>query len=397
MKLLLIVDDYMPHTTKIAGKMMHELAVNLACLGNEVSVCTPVPEKELAGKSRLDDVNVYRFYSGRIKNQPKVVRFVNEYLLSRRAWNQLRQSAFLSPYDGIIFYSPSIFWGPLVGRLKRLWSCGAYLILRDIFPQWAVDAGVIKQGSLPHKIFEYYESRNYATADCIAVQSPSNLEFAEGKAEQIEVLYNWTLPKPRSGAPWLRDKYGLNEKIIFFYGGNIGAAQDMKNLVRLARRLKNTPSAQFVFLGQGDEVDLVNRLVLENSLDNIIVDKPVSQERYHDALAEIDVGLLSLHAMHKSHNYPGKLLGYLESGVPVLASLNSGNDLIDLINETGAGFAHVNGEDDRLAQSAIRLASSAVLRSEKGANSIRLLDSHFHVSRAANSILKFFHGFRVKN
>jgi glycosyltransferase involved in cell wall biosynthesis len=387
----------MPHTTKIAGKMMHELAVSLTCRGNEVSVCTPVPEKGLAGESHLDDVNVYRFYSGRIKNQPKAVRFVNEFLLSGRAWSQLRRSAFLSPYDGIIFYSPSIFWGPLVSRLKRLWNCGTYLILRDIFPQWAVDAGVIKQGSLPHKIFEYYESKNYAAADCIAVQSPSNREFAEGKAEKVEVLYNWTLPKPRRRDPWLREKYNLQEKIVFFYGGNIGVAQDMENLVRLARGLKNAPAAQFVFLGQGDEVDLVRRLVLENSVENLIVDKPVSQELYHAALAEIDIGLLSLHAMHKSHNYPGKLLGYLESGVPVLASLNSGNDLIDLINQNDAGFAHVNGEDEKLAHSAIHLATSPRLRSEKGANSRRLLDSHFHVSKAADSILDFFQSFQVND
>jgi hypothetical protein len=390
MRLLILVDDYMPHTTKIAGKMMHELATELVRRGIAVSVCTPASTKALSGVTCLDGVNVYRFFAGQIKNQPKIVRLINELLLPKRAWRQLRDTAFQASYDGIIFYSPTIFWGTLVRKLKRYWDCQSYLVLRDIFPQWAVDAGIIKDASIAHKFLQFYEGITYAAADCIAVQSPRNMSFAEGCTRRVEVLYNWTLPSKRRRTPWLREKYNLLDKVILFYGGNIGAAQDMSNLVRLAKSLEAVPAAQFVFLGQGDEVELVKRLIAEHSIKNLIIDKAVSQEAYCDALAEVDVGLLSLHSMHKSHNYPGKLLGYLESGLPVLASLNAGNDLITLINQTDSGFAYANGDDEKLAYSASQLVFSQALRKEKGANARRLLDSHFHVSTAADSIVGFF-------
>jgi glycosyltransferase involved in cell wall biosynthesis len=390
MRFFLIIDDYMPDTTKIAGKMMHELAIELVRNGHEVSVCTPTHDSSKAGTSLLDGVTVHRFSSGAIKNQPRWRRLFNEVRLSRRAWKSLQATIRGERADGIVYYSPSIFWGSLVRKLKKTWGCPSYLVLRDIFPQWAVDAGLIRENSLTHRFFEHFEAKSYAAANCIAVQSPRNLSLVLGKAPAIEVLYNWAGPDNKKSGPWLRSKYDLKDKVVFFYGGNIGVAQDLSNVVRLAERLREHKHLVFVIIGRGDEFELIRRLASQAKLENIVIDDAVNQEQYYAALDEVDVGLLTLNRNHSSDNYPGKLLGYLQAGLPILASLNPQNDLIDLINETGCGFAQVNGDDESLAASTRLLADDLSLRKKMKGRSTWLLQNRFDVGHAAKTITEFF-------
>ncbi|MCV5373872.1 glycosyltransferase WbuB, partial [Escherichia coli] len=80
-----------------------------------------------------------------------------------------------------------------------------------------------------------------------------------------------------------------------------------------------------------------------------------------------------LSSRHSSHNFPGKLLGYMVQSIPILGSVNSGNDLMDVINKHRAGFIHVNGEDDKLFESAQLLLSDSALRQQLGQNAYMLL------------------------
>ena len=166
----------------------------------------------------------------------------------------------------------------------------------------------------------------------------------------------------------------------------MGHAQDMMNLVRLARNMRDTPREQFVFVGAGDEVSLIERAI-EEGLNNILLLPPVSQEEFKEMLAEFDVGLFTLHREHKTHNFPGKLLGYMVQSMPILGSVNPGNDLKDIIEEAKAGYVTVNGNDSQLLQNAQRLMDVTV-RKKLGQNAKKLLDEYFSVSAAARQILR---------
>ena len=149
MKLLLILDDYLPDSTKVGAKMMHELALVLKNKGHEISVLTPKPlQKAPLSVQKYDGINILFFRSGRIKNVGKIKRAVNETLLSYQAFRSAKKYLKENPHNGIIYYSPSIFFGRLVRKLSKLWNCKTYLILRDIFPQWAVDNNLLKENSL---------------------------------------------------------------------------------------------------------------------------------------------------------------------------------------------------------------------------------------------------------
>ncbi|MBB1275955.1 glycosyltransferase family 4 protein [Pseudoalteromonas sp. SR43-3] len=395
MKLALIIDDYLPDSTRVGAKMFHDLALELISMGHNVTVITPaVGQEKKVTEQSVEGVTVWRFSSGPIKDVGKVTRALNETLLSFKAWSAIKENVNEHTFDGVIYYSPSIFFGGLVNKIKKHCKCPSYLVLRDLFPQWVIDAGMIKKGSLIEKYFKFFEQRSYKTANTIGLMSEKNIEvFKQSNQDKYptEVLRNWADLKPviaEDSATSFRSQLQLQNKIIYFYGGNIGHAQDMANLMRLAKNMQHCTQAHFLFIGQGDEVELINELAEQWNLKNYTYLPSINQNEFKKVLAEVDVGLFSLSAEHTAHNFPGKLLGYMVQSLPILGSVNCGNDLQELVNSRGAGFICENGDDELLLQSAIALYQSSGLRKDKGSSAYELLKNEFSVSSTTANIIK---------
>jgi len=395
MRICLIVDCYLP-STKSSAKLMSDLAGEFAGLGHEPVVVVPDDSLGRAEGYRLCEeggVTVLRIRSGRIKGASLVKRAMNEAMLSWVLWRGGRKYFRRNPCDLVVFYSPSIFFGGVVGKLKKLWGCPAYMILRDIFPQWAVDAGVLRSGGPAWRFFRKRELAQYRVADVIAVQSPANLEYFSQAPEladkhRLEVLYNWTKTDEHDVPQGnYRGDLGLEGKTVYFYGGNIGVAQDMDNIIRLAESLGDRTDICFLLVGDGSEVARLERLIAEKGLTNIRIHPPVGQREYLGMLREFDVGLISLAANLTTQNVPGKLLGYMYYGMPVLASINPGNDLQEILESHDAALVSINGQDAEFRDNALRLADDTELRERMGGNSRGLLEERFSVSRAASQVL----------
>ncbi|TRW50187.1 glycosyltransferase family 4 protein [Aliidiomarina halalkaliphila] len=393
MNLLLVIDDYLPNSTRVSAKMVHELAVELVKGGNSVTVLTPGEKHQSVKvvKDKLDGVTVWRFRCPPVKDVSRPRRLINESLLSFRAWRAIKPELSTMEVDGIVYYSPTIFFGGLVSKLKRFFYCKAYLILRDFFPQWAIDAKIISEYSPVTRYLKFFEAKNYKVADCVGVMSEKNIDVLhrhQPSINNVEVLRNWVshnvfLPIESS---W-RQKLGLEEKVIYLYGGNIGKAQDMLNLVRLAKSLEFEERAHFVIVGQGESYQEVSDYINHNELNNVTLMPSISQNEFKVLLSEADVGLFSLSYAHTAHNFPGKILGYISNSLPILGSVNPGNDLMPLINSHGAGFVFENGDDEALARAALDLATCDDLRKTCGRRARQLLEDYFSVESAARKVL----------
>ena len=402
MRIAILSDDYLPDSTLVHAKMLHELAVKFKSKGHDVVVITPGLSNKGAKLlvETIDGVTVWRFRSAKTHGAGKIKRAINESLFSPRALFSLRAKLSENIFDLCINYSPTIFFGYFARHLNKNYNTYIYLILRDIFPQWVIDEGMISKNSIITKYFQFFEKLNYSSANCIGLMSEANVTYFKElypEYKNLKVLPNWADVNPLNNAYYninIRKDFSLNEKVIFFYGGNIGHAQDMDNLVRLVVRMKCFESAHFLFVGQGDEFCLVKNRIKELSLNNLTLLPSVSQGEYKEILAQVDVGLFSLAKSHKAHNFPGKLLGYMVQSLPILGSVNMGNDLINFINEKGAGFAYVNGEDDDLFASAVDLLQKPQLRKESGENSFKVLNEYFSVDSASNKILADVLSFR---
>lgn len=393
MRILIISVYYLPKT-KSTAKIIHDLAVEFFQLGHEAIVLTPDDalrtDSEIA---QIDGVKILRVRTGKIDGSSRIVRGLNEMLLSPILWRKGRKFFRENICDMVIWWSPSIFLGPLVKKLKKLFNCPSYLILRDIFPQWAVDTGILKKG-IVYRFLRKKEIEQYEAADVIGVQSSAELRYFDenglGKRYHLEVLYNWANLK-EDNVPYgnYREQLGLKDKVVFFYGGNIGIAQDMDNIVRLAENLRDEP-AYFLLVGDGSEVGRLREIIRRKKITNITIHQAVDQKRYLAMLSEFDVGLISLDRKFKTQNFPGKMLGYMYYSMPILASVNPGNDLKETLEEKHAGLVCINGDDTRFRDNAIQLIRDSNLRRQLGLNARSLLESTFSVSRAAKQIIAHF-------
>ena len=395
MRIALLPDEYLPSGTRVHTKMFHELAVALKNNGHQPIVITPGTPSQ---KARLvidfvDDIEVWRFRAGHTRGVGMLRRAINEWLLPFRAWLAIKSKVEAENFDLCINYAPTIFLGPLASRLKNRGTY-VYLIVRDMFPQWIIDQGLIREKSIAAYFFRYYEKLNYEASDCIGVQSQANLEVFSAKfpdCNNIKILRNWSatpaLLAKDSNKEFLFE-HSITDKVIFFYGGNTGHAQDMENVMRLAKNLSVINEAHFLIIGQGDEFTLIQSLKTQWGLDNVTILPAVSQAEFKSILAVIDIGLFSLAYNHTAHNFPGKLLGYMVESKPILGSVNPGNDLSSIINCSNAGFVYTNGDDKLLADAATSLVSDYKLRQEMGKNSRALLLREFSVESAVTNILK---------
>lgn len=395
MRIALFPDDYLPSSTLVHAKMFHELALELTRLGHKPVIITPShgPQASRLLIEHIDGVEVWRFRNPQMRGCGKIRRVLSESLISWNAYRAIKNKVSENPFDACLNYSPTIFFGALMQWFKRKHRTYIYLILRDMFPQWVIDEGLISAKSPIAAYFRFFEHLNYKASDVIGLMSQANVDYFTHLNPQypsLEILRNWAditpFAPPRLSLN-IREDHNLEGKVIYFYGGNIGHAQDMGNLIRLAEKMKPYSQAHFLFIGQGDEVDLVLERKSALQLDNLTYLPSISQEQYKEVLTQVDVGLFSLAKTHKAHNFPGKLLGYMVQSLPVLGSVNQGNDLLDFINEKKSGLAYINGDDEALFMASLKLLEDEQYRRELGQGAYTVLKQNFSVASAAQQLI----------
>ena len=343
MRIALITTDYHPLRSS-AAVQLRDLAHGLMAEGHEPIVLAPA---ESLGRTWLEEtvegVRILRLVAPRMKGTGHIQRGVAETLMPLvmlyGIWRSHRPFA---SWDAVIWYSPPIFFGPLVAALKLRSKCPTYLILRDIFPNWALDLGLLRKG-LGYRYFQMVAWCQYQAADTIGVQSESNLvylrQWAKQEGRRLEVLPNWLAPAPDVGSSIQVSKTRLAGRTILVYIGNMGVAQGMDVLLDLAESLRHRGDAGFLFVGRGTDVPRLRTMAAERGLSNVVFHDEIDPHEIPGLLVQCHIGLIALDPRHKTHNIPGKFLAYMQAGLPILARINAGTDLGTIIENEGVGRA----------------------------------------------------------
>lgn len=343
-KCIALIADAYPPMRSSAATQLKDLSMEFAKQGYRLTMILPDSGIKNAFEIlEVDGVQVCRLKTLRTKGISLFFRAVNEALSPLLMILRFRKSPLAKQkWDGIIWYSPTIFFGAFVSYLKKRSACKAYLILRDIFPKWALDLGLIKRG-IPYYFFKGIESYQYSVADSIGVQSPSNLSYFDSECRvnlpKVEVLQNWL-----SGSETLNCSVNLSStilanRIIFVYAGNMGAAQGVDIFLDLAQSLASYDRVGILLIGRGSELSRLRDEIAERDLKNILILDEIDSAEIPGLYKQCHVGLVALDSRHQTHNIPGKFLSYMQAGLPVLAKVNPGNDLIELIREYQVGYA----------------------------------------------------------
>jgi glycosyltransferase involved in cell wall biosynthesis len=391
MRIALIADTFPPVRTSGAVQL-RDLSREFARQRHKLTVLLPSHDQDAPWSLEdVDGVQVLRLKAPRTKDIGYVRRTLAELMMPFVMLRQFRKSPLASErWDGVVWYAPSIFHGPLVSALKSRSNCKSYLIIRDIFPEWAVDMGLMGRG-LPYRFFDAAARHQYSVADVIGVQTPGNQGYFDQWQQQpgrtLEVLQNW-LDKPAQARCSIRvNETTLAGRKVFVYAGNMGIAQGMDILLDLAEKLHHRTDVGFLFVGRGSDASRLKASAEDRKLYNVLFYDEIHPDEIPDLYSQCSAGILALDPRHKSHNIPGKYLTYMQSGLPVLANVNAGNDLAQMIRDERVGQVCENNRVDELLLLAEKLLDQIQTDSGMSARCTTLFEREFAVEKAVKQIV----------
>lgn len=303
-------------------------------------------------------------------------------------------------FDLIVYSTPPITFTKVVRFIKGRDRAFAYLLLKDIFPQNAVDLGMLKLNGMLYEYFRKKERKLYAISDKIGCMSPANVKFIldhnkDIAPKTVEVNPNSIIPLVNlindQRKIDVRKKYNLPVGVpIFIYGGNLGKPQGVGFLLEVLISNVDNMNVFFLIVGSGTEFNTLKKWFDDNKPKNSILLNGLSKEAYDELLQASDVGLIFLDKRFTIPNFPSRLLSYLECEMPILAATDVNTDIGYLAEANGFGFWCESGDLDSFNVHLKRLTSKPLLISTMGLNGHRFLMNNYTSEKSYEIIMSHF-------
>ena len=351
---------------------MLELAQELHHRGHQVTVMTTWPEYNLdqaQDKKNFDEIEVEDGITViRVKTLPHhnvnyVVRGLAQLLMPVQFLLKLRRHR-IRP-EAVVVYSPPLPLA-LVGSWLRRQGVRNLLNVQDLFPQNAIDLGILSS-PMQIKFFQALERYAYRTADVVTVHSEGNrkmlLKQNPDIASHLRILHNWVdvehhtvdehdpaHPGASRPAVDFREKWGIRQKHVAVFAGVMGPSQYLELVLAIAERMQDQTGLLFLLVGDGKEKENLQQLARDKKLSNVQFEGFISRDTYPDLLNACTIGLVCLSPQNQTPVVPGKILGHMAAGLPVVAFLHTASDGHALIAEAGCGVSANSADLDACVQ-----------------------------------------------
>lgn len=298
-------------------------------------------------------------------------------------------------YDLILMPTPPITLVSVAKWIKKRCNAKFYLMLKDIFPQNAVDMGMINKRGMLYKYFRKQEINLYKVADSIGCMSKGNIDYVINHNRYLDKNKLHILRNSQKSNPLLpiddvlANKYGLKDKFTLVFGGNMGVPQKMEHVLALAKACQERyRDVQFLLIGKGTQIDKIRDTAEKLQINNLILKDFVPREEYQLLVSMCQVGLISLNEKFTIPNIPSKVMAYFDVAIPVLASIDENTDLGDILNENKMGLSSLAGDTDALLKNLDTLYKSPKLRKQMGNNGKEYLEKHMSPKVAVKTIIE---------
>jgi glycosyltransferase involved in cell wall biosynthesis len=255
--------------------------------------------------------------------------------------------------------SPPIFQGVTAWLLARLKGVPFLFEVRDLWPAFAIQVGVLKQPLLIHAS-QFLERFLYRHADRVMVNSPGYLQHVKERgARRVELIPNGADPAmfdPDCRGDAFRQKAGLGDAFVVLYAGAHGLSNDLGVVLQAAEILQPQAQIRLVMLGDGKEKPALQNWARDHGLKNVVFLPPVPKNEMRDALAAADACLAILKPIPLyATTYPNKVFDYMAAGRPVILAIDG--VIREVVESSGAGIAVRPGDPAELARAIQTLAT----------------------------------------
>ncbi len=354
------MSQYYPPEMGAPASRVSELAKYWSKMGQKVTVITGMPNHpdgivhptykwEYFKEEKTLGVHVLRVFLYATANKGVIKRIIS--FLSFMT-TSLILGLLKSHTDIVIATSPQLFVGLSGLIIAKMKKKPFVFEIRDIWPQSAVELGVIKNKQVI-RAMEMLENILYSKANMIivAVKGMKKILVSRGvNGNKIHYIPNG-IDEERFNTEKkefiLGKKVELKDKLIIGYIGTIGLAHGLQIIPEAAAKIRNS-NVHFIIIGDGAEKDKLLQTIKAYNLKNVSFLGVMPREYIPSILGEIDLGFIHLKYIpfFKNAALPSKLFEIMAAGKPVLAGISG--TVSDFIKENDIGYVFKQDDPDSL-------------------------------------------------
>jgi len=365
--------------------------------GHEVTIVNPTERKykRPTKYNSNDGVNILSVWTTNIQKTNLIEKGITTILIEFYFYFAIRKYVLYKDFDLILYSTPPITFTNLIKYLKKASKAKTYLLLKDIFPQNAVDLNFIRYNDLLYKYFRAQEKTLYNISDYIGCMSPANLNYILNNNSEIERIKVEVNPNSIDikennigNKLCLYEKYKIpSDKVIFVFGGNVGVAQGVDYLKQHITYCKSINEAFFVIVGNGTKFQDFKEWISRENISNVSLIKDLPKSEYDEIIGLSHVGLIFLNPLFTIPNFPSRILSYMQNKIPVICATDKNTDIGNIASENNFGFSCITSDLDSFFDYVNKLLNKD-LRTKMGENAFEYLSSEYNVEYTYNKIIE---------
>lgn len=374
-----------------------DLLSELVKKGHRVEIAAPAERylKEKTNRKEYDGYGVLRVRVGNLQKTNIIEKGISTVLLEPQFLSAVKKYYKNIKFDLVLYSTPPINFGRVINYIKKRDNAKSYLLLKDIFPQNAVDLNMFSEKGLIYRYFRGKEKQLYRQSDYIGCMSEANAEYLTEHNAEIDKTRVYIAPNSikirkmeavETDKSEIRKKYGIPlESTVFVYGGNLGKPQGIPFLIECLKKNENRKDRFFVICGTGTEYGKLKNYIDGAKPDNIMLINGLPAKEYEEFIKACDVGLVFLDYRFTIPNFPSRILSYMQNAMPVLACTDVNTDMGKIIEEGGFGWWCPSNDSERFTRLAEYICGEDLKK--KGENARKYLEEYYSAEKCCEQII----------
>ena len=329
-------------------------------------------------------ISIHRAYSRRLSRKGTRSRLTNGATVAAITFiNLIRRK---KP-DVVLVDSTSPFLLVVAWLVLRLRGVPYVFLVHDVYPEIAVQLGIVGPRSITARLWRRIYRRIYLAAARIVVLGLRMRDVVRESIDspeqwyKLKIIPNWTdgdtiVPRAKEENP-LRDELGLTDKLVVLYSGNMGLAHDMETIVEASDRLRDLSDLRFLFIGDGGKRDWLAATVQQRELTNVVMLPYQPQEKLPYSMTCGDISLITLKRGMEGLLVPSKIYSSLAAGLAIIAVMEAGSEVGDIVEDHECGYRMPQGDVDGLVAAITALHENPSLLAEMQRRSRACFDAKY--------------------
>lgn len=360
MKILLFTDHFYPDLSS-GGKLLTDLASGLVEMGNDVQVitCFASYNTNIKGfkKEEFLGVKISRIYENNFSRYNLSGRLLDEILFCIIL--SIKSILIKEKIDVILTLSSPPFLPFFTMIISWLKKVPYVYIVMDVFPDIAVNLGLIKKNQIITKVWHLISQIALRKSDRIIVLGRCMRKKVKSKIPDqkvpINIIPNWSnskknKPIAKENNPFFLDNPELKNKFIIQYSGNLGRFQDFETIINVAQKIKTNTLIHFLIIGEGFQKKWLSEEIKKRSLNNVTLLPFQPEDRLIYSLNACDIALISLKKGTEGLCVPSKFYPILAVGKPIIAIMAEWAEVALVVKGHNLGAVLAQGDTINLVK-----------------------------------------------